>query len=480
MAQLINKLSSLEAVHTHAYGQKVVEGIDITINFFTEIEDKELFKKLMLTDLNNIIKLDPTYLVLREDIANEIGENYLSQFESFVSDFAGALHFLKIRQNVRPFQVLKSISRVFHLWKYVSERRRYFVTFLTLIPQFSKGSEKLSEFELFEFEIFHIEAFMVQITTGRDILLMQSCYDDFELIDNGGIITWNKEFNPLDTFSLEPQRLTLIDQLELRPDTTSFIASKKPSNQMFSVLELDDTLDFYERIFSKYNVNKISSFIELKALVPILKKYVADDYRIAIPVHEFQQIQQNFPFLKLSIESNNYFEHLNSFAPFSSFGEIYYSNVMLVVRLMVNTLQSKLESNKRFQVNSGFIFEDRIVEILKDHGFQMTGITRINRKEFDVVTTRDGRIHNFQCKNNFFEISVVDLDYQKTARLNNKLCTYYESAYNKEVQRENLLKNKLGINKITHYVVSRFPVLTNQEYVINFNFLEGWLKQNFQ
>lgn len=475
--QFSDSISQLEPIQAHFSCRKVVEGIDVIMNFITEISDEETLDKLMETNLNSILINDEDYINLKPDLISEIGTIYVNLFEGFIIDFAGALQFLKTSSEQELVRISKSFTDVHSLFQYVSQRRRYFVTFLTLIPNFSKGENLSTQAEFLELEISLIEKFMVSITTGRNILLMDACYEDFELTRIGGHIVPNKQFSHLEGLSLEPQRLTLVDELEFRPIySEGALPYTKPLNQMFSFNEVKDALGLYERIFSKYKVNKISAFTELQKIVPYIEQYIDDDFRILIPIDDFDELVVKFPSLRLSINSDDYFEHLNSHTPFSPSGDFYYSNAMLFNRFIVNTLQSKLEKNKRFQVHSGFIFEDKIVEILERYGFKKTDITRINRKEFDVVTIKNNEIHNFQCKNNLFEISIIDLDYKKTAKLNNKLCSYYESAYKKEIQREDLLKNKLGISKITHYVISRFPVLTNQDFVINFNSLEQWLK----
>lgn len=321
--------------------------------------------------------------------------------------------------------------------------------------------------------------FMVPMTTGRDVLLMNSCYEDFVLTNDNGMMTWNKSFTHLEQFYLEPQRLTLLDEMTLREIDCDEPTMKKPSNQMFSFLEVENAIPLYKCVFEKYSIQKITTFTQIIDLIPQLKQYVIDDYRIIVPKEDFERIETLFPFVSLVTRSDDYFDHLNSTTPFSFTGTHYYSNVMLLVRLITNLVHIKLERHKRFQVHSGFIFEDRVIEKLEEYGFINSDITRINHKEFDLVMTRDNVIHNFQCKNNAYEISIIDINYVRMSRVNKRLCKYYKTAYNKEVGREKLIKDKLGLSTAHHYVVSRFPVLTNQDYVINFNELDEWLEKNF-
>ena len=44
-----------------------------------------------------------------------------------------------------------------------------------------------------------------------------------------------------------------------------------------------------------------------------------------------------------------------------------------------------------------------------------------------------------------------------------------------EFDKEHHLVEKLGVDKIKHFVISRFPVITNNENIIPFNRLEEWM-----
>lgn len=52
------------------------------------------------------------------------------------------------------------------------------------------------------------------------------------------------------------------------------------------------------------------------------------------------------------------------------------------------------------------------------------------------------------------------------------LTNYYSRALKKERGREHLLKQELGMDKVVHYVVSRFPVIGADAAVINYNQIE--------
>ncbi len=57
-------------------------------------------------------------------------------------------------------------------------------------------------------------------------------------------------------------------------------------------------------------------------------------------------------------------------------------------------------------------------------------------------------------------------------RYNRRLTAYYRRALRKERGWEGLLRRELGLDKVEHYVVSRFPVIGTDPAVINYNQIE--------
>jgi hypothetical protein len=61
-------------------------------------------------------------------------------------------------------------------------------------------------------------------------------------------------------------------------------------------------------------------------------------------------------------------------------------------------------------------------------------------------------------------------------KLNDRLLKRYIKALAKEKARQQTLLNKLNLTQIEHFVVSRFPLITDHPHVINFNEIETRLK----
>jgi len=171
-------------------------------------------------------------------------------------------------------------------------------------------------------------------------------------------------------------------------------------------------------------------------------------------------------------EPSDYTTNTNSYQPFLDLGDRVVSNINLLLRFLYSFKNVHLGSRRRFQIHAGFIFEDMVKRDLTRMGFQVTDIKRINRKEFDVVATEQGVIFNIQCKNNWIDLSKIEAEDDLFVRYNRRLVGYYARALKKELGREQLLKDKLGLDRVAHYVVSRFPVVGADPAVINYNQIE--------
>lgn len=92
----------------------------------------------------------------------------------------------------------------------------------------------------------------------------------------------------------------------------------------------------------------------------------------------------------------------------------------------------------------------------------------MERAEFDVVATLDGVIYNVQCKNNLVDLNRIETDVRRFVRYNRSLDLAYRKALAKERAREQTLLRELGLTAIKHFVVSRYPVATQNPYVLAF------------
>jgi hypothetical protein len=306
------------------------------------------------------------------------------------------------------------------------------------------------------------------------------------VISDGNKLTGNYHYQPLDELFLEPERISIVDQMTFRNEQINQLdLLSVPKNKVFSISELKNSILLIESAYLFYEIQD-SDFQIFKEVIFLLLENSIDDYFISIAKEDFQKIISNYSnsqqtkiYNYLLNNTKDYFENLNSFHPLIELNSTYISNVNLLMRFLYYFKNVFLNRKKRFQIHSGFVFEDIVKNELSRFGFDVTDIKRINRKEFDVVTIKNGIIYNFQCKNNLVDLTNIISSQKKFIRYNRYLVNYYNKALYKEELREALLKNELKLKTIKHFVISRFPIITNNTRVISFNNLTGWITDNF-
>lgn len=459
----------------------LIRSIDEIINFPIELNKRNV-------DTGDFLNLDYNFLLHRNfepfrDILTLLETNFdkeVAQRFLHLTIMSSAIHGTYTKQGVySKIGSDHNLASVGNAINFYQARRAYFVATFFLLPFICKGNRKIPYLDTLNQFAYLLESCMINITNSYYHLVKNESLPDYEVTSDGNMLTGNyNEYEHLEMFFLEPERLSLIDQIELRMDGLPELHLKVlPPDKVFSYAEIDNALSIYAAAFKKYKIGELEEFRQLSFLTEQLRKYCTDDYQIRIPEAEFYMVTAYLVNIKpyLVVEGEDYFAALNSFAAFSSVEGEVYSTVVLMTRLISRTIATSMLRNRTFQINSGFVFEDRISEILASHGFKLTGITRINKKEFDVITVKDEVIYNFQCKNNFLDITGVSRNYKKMGRLNRSLVRYYEQALVKEEKREDLIKQKLCLSEIKHFVISRYPVMTRNSRIINFASLESWL-----
>ena len=376
----------------------------------------------------------------------------------------------------RSFEAGAMLSNVGSATVYYQTRRRHLVTLLYTMPVACAGSERLTVMETLNVLLPQIEVSGATVTGLHRNLALMDIFDDFEIhADNIGFAA-NHTYDPLENDALEPERASIMAMYELRrgqienPDLEPVAP-----DLVFSVAELRNNLRVLSAAYAAFDLDD-QHFSTLAQLLKFFVRHCRDNYYIEIPFEKFSsavRVQTAFDPDELETALLNtpsdYATNSNAYEPFIRVGDTVVSNVNLLSRFMYAFKNIHLGSRKRFQIHTGFIFEDMVKRDLEALGFTLTGIKRINRKEFDVVTTRNGTIHNFQCKNNAVDLTLIESDRELFVRYNRHLVNYYRKALAKEEKREALLKTELGLDQVEHYVVSRFPVMNRDPRIINFN-----------
>lgn len=451
--------------------------IDELINLPWEIEDDNLRNEFLALSFNLLDKVElKKFMFVLEGIESQFGKEVSTRLFQFAQmNFASTMAYeSKGLNKLLPF----NFSAVNSAILYYQSRRKYYVTILDLIDEWAKGDYSFEFIDMLNQVQYTIDSCLQTITANYFSILLNNSLSDYSIDFQKSPPLPSHQFKNLEAFLLEPQVLTMADQLEFRFDQTlSVDVTPKPKDKVFSYSEVENNIKLITSIFNKYNVRKNTLFIELSFLVYKLKDYCFDDYYIKVPNAIFNlEIQPFIKTINMFGIKSDYFYASNFISTFQKTNGNLICTVVLLNRFITHTIHRHLSKNKSFQINSGFVFEDKVASILEQHAYELTGITRINKKEFDVITIKDNHIYNFQCKNNNIDISKIQDEPKRMARLNKRLINYYNRAFIKETLREDLIKQKLNVNDITHFIVSRYPVVTDIEYIINFNELEQRIK----
>lgn len=469
-------ISEYEPLELYSNWRTIIRSIDEIINIPLECDGSDFISKFFGLSFNFIKSNNlPELKEVLDFLENKFEKNIAVRFQQ-LSMMCFAINKSYEKCGVYSLQGSKlNLSTTADSIAFLQSRRAYYVTTLDLITKIAKGKKKVDYLDTLNFLQYTMDNCLIGVTTSYYNLLLNHCLEDFEMDSDGTIAKRNFEYDHLEGFFMEPERLSLIDQMELRPDVV--ITKKmlpKSDNKLFSFSVIANAMSLFEGAFDKYKISDNEEFKELRQLFYEIAIYLKDDFNIVIEGAYFRKIAPKYKTLSLINNSDDYFAVLNSYSPFQKINGVYYSTVVLLSRFVYRTLSQSLMKNRTFQIHSGFIFEDKVSKILENKGFMPTNITRINHKEFDLITIKDNKVYNFQCKNNFIDISRVSFDYKKIGRFNKRLCRYYEKAFDKEVKREKLITDKTGIEEIEHHVVSRFPVINRNKRIINFIDLEKW------
>lgn len=365
-----------------------------------------------------------------------------------------------------------------HAISYFQSRRRHLVTLLYTMPAACKGSQPVQRMDTLNLFMPLVEVNGITLTGLHQQLMLAKVFPDFKLFADQQGFSANHRFEPLDVSFLEPERASIVDmQAAISPELAETFEAVDP-RLIFSAAELRNGVRLLEAAYAEFDLTS-SAFAPVAALIPDFLAHCRDDYFIEVPAARFDGITDkaltSATKRLLVHRGGDYVHNTNAFAPFVEVGGIYMSSVTLLSRFLYYWKNVCLNHIRRFQIRSGFIFEENVKASLALQGFTVTEIKRINRKEFDVVAVLGPVIYNLQCKNNLVDLSHIETDAPRFARYNRQLDRYYASALAKEQAREQLLKDKLGLSEVKHLVVSRFPVATGNPRVIPYSRL-GQLK----
>lgn len=417
----------------------------------------------------------PTWLAVREALTPLFEAEVVARFTR-VMLYAGAMGVAFAAHGRGPHSAGITLHTIGGAIDYFQSRRRHFVSLLYTMPYACSGSLVLQPYDALTVLMPQVEHSCIAITGFHQKLALLEVLPDLSLeVDHVGAMA-SHGLETLDDYFLEPERASIHVMAELRGGQFTMPAMEPlDRRKIFSAAELRNGMKLIGATYEAFGL-KDSDFSAMGLLVIAFARHCRDDYYVEIGKEKFRSIlraQSELDPAELETllvnTPSDYATNTNAYQPFLDLGNRVVSNVNLLSRFLYAFKNVHLGSRRRFQIHAGFIFEDMVKRDLERMGFAITNIKRINRKEFDVVATRSGVIFNIQCKNNWTDLSKIEADRTLYVRYNRSLTNYYARALKKERGREHLLKQELAMDKVVHYVVSRFPVIGADPAVINYN-----------
>ncbi len=353
---------------------------------------------------------------------------------------------------------------------YLQSRRRHLLALLHTIPGACLGTQRLHELGGLNQFLYLIETAGMGTTSMHHNLMLAQVYPDFTLdVDDVGILA-SHSFNGLDSLFLEPERTAITEMADV--DLSAM--KRVPVNRrlIFSKAELENNLTLIAAAYAEFNLDE-TSYGQLAAFIRSLLHLVVDEYFIRLTVKRFDELcsEQKLPDTlrrALVVEGADYVDNTSTYAAFTRSRGDLVTSITLLSRFANHWKNVCLNRVRRYQIRSGFIFEKSVKAALRAQGFDVTEIKRVGRAEFDVVATLDSVIYNVQCKNNLVDLNRIEADVRKFVRYNRSLDRAYRKAIEKERAREQTLLGELNLTTIKHFVVSRYPVATQNPCVLAF------------
>lgn len=467
---IIDKLEQFDPNNLFHIWRNFIWYVEEFINIGFELQDDELNRFASCRIDYNCV-LNGSLNTPIEIVKNKFGSEVAGRFQKLLM----MIYCMKSIYDSYSIDIM-NFNTVGEALSFMQSRRFHYHTLLKLIPIYSKGEKTLDLIDVMnEFE-YYVDICMVGITTAYQQIAQLKCIKGIKGVITQNGIEFNKEFSPLEDYFCNPIRLSQLDLIKF----TNLPKVQNPSRQgkLYSIEELKEMIHNDGVLFSDYGLNHHRHYKMILKLLDDIIPFFTNEYFIDIAENDFIKIQKKYENLCLCNEYEDYEEIASSVVPFVKCGSYYYSNNYAVLRFIENEIYSILYKIRRYQIKSGFIFEEKVTQVLEKYGYKRDrSVKRIKRKEFDVVCVKGDCIYNFQCKNNYINVKDFGLSYiSMLCNANKRLESLYEKALRKEEKRENLLIKKIGISNIKHFVVSRFPIFTNNPRIINYNDLEKLLK----
>lgn len=372
------------------------------------------------------------------------------------------------------FEPASGLRSVAHAIGYFQSRRRHLAALLYTLPSACSGRQKMVRLDTFNQLLPQVEHSGLTLIGLYQKLMLAEVFPDFALSVDAHGFSANHDYETLDAMYLEPERAGILEiRRSASPVDDSAPLEPVDPRLIFSAAELRNDIRILEATYAEFNLAQ-SPFGAVARFATSCLADCEDDYLIKLLPSRFDELADAAQLpqsvrAQLVHDGGDYVANTDAIAPFIVLGDLRIASVTLLSRFLYYYKTACLNRIRRFQIRSGFIFEDNVKTALTNQGFEVSDVKRISRKEFDVIALLDGVVYNIQCKNNLIDLSRIETDAKRFARYNRRLDRYYANALAKEEAREALLKERFEATDVRHFVVSRFPIATTNPQVIGFN-----------
>ncbi len=467
-AGIQDSLSVFDAKSAVAAWLEALRGVEEFINLpLFELEDEQAIFALVSLPLDNLShwQVENLQRMLAEQFEAGVARRFVQTL--LRSAAIGSAFRMYGMEGGEEFRTLGSAIA------YFQSRRRQMVGLLYMMPKACVGAELVYPLDALNLFLPIVEHSCVGLTSLFRHLVLLRIHDDYRLTADPESIKGNYSFDMLDESFLEPERVGITEVPRDRIDVAVLKHRMKvDSGRVFSVAELCNDLLAMEATYAEFKLGE-TAFGAMARFIVACSRDARDQYHIELDASTFKSLMV---FCGLSTAAQRclvyvgtgYTDAINSFAPFILVDRNYVTTVTLLSRFAYHWKTVCLNKIKRFQVRSGFIFEQQVKDALDKQGFFVSDVKRIERKEFDVVATKDGVIYNVQCKNNLVDLRRMEESPSLFVRYNQRLDRYYADALRKEEEREELLRQQFGLDVVKHVVLSKFPVATKNPRILAF------------
>lgn len=469
-AGIRSTLSAFDANSAMSAWMDALRGIEEFINIpWFGLDDEEIVHELLAVRLDDMMLSPRSVVRVRTMLITELAPTVVDRFVQTLIMVSGIGHGFRM-YGLECGEELRSVAGAVG---YFQSRRRQMVALLYCMPGYCTGKQSVAPLDALNVFLPVVEHSCVGVSSLYQHLIMARIHADFVLTVGPGMCHGNYFLETLDETFLEPDRVAITEVAPDRADPEKLCYRLSlPKGQMFSAAELCNDLLAMEAFYAEFELGK-TDFGPMARFIVACCQNVRDDYYIKISSLDLRDLMtlcglSTIAQRRLVYRGNSFEEAVNSFAPFITVGRTELTTVTLLSRFAYSWKTFCLNRIKRFQIRSGFIFEDEVKKALASQNFVITGIKRIESHEFDVVATKGDVIYNIQCKNNFVDLARMEQNPKLFARYNLRLDKYYAQALRKEEERENLLLTKLGLSAVKHIVLSKFPLATKNPRVMAF------------